>query len=118
MENETKKVLARISKLCKNNIEAFGKDYDPRWKSHSFNGGEKMKGAKAEGAGVVDMAKEILSEIKSIRSEFKKHAKNIDKILIGKKINRKEACRSAAQILKNAEEERNNDWDKNHESTY
>lgn len=67
MTAETKKVLARISKLCRENIAAFGKTYKPCWPS-----GAPMDGAKAEGRGVESLAVELLAEIRKIRREARK----------------------------------------------
>jgi len=68
----TKKALAQIAKLCRENIAAFGKAYDPRWRTYSRMGpGPPMRGAKSEGNGVTAMAKEILTEIKIIRRKIR-----------------------------------------------
>jgi uncharacterized Zn-finger protein len=53
MHRDCKKALARISKLCRENIAA-------------------MRGAKAKGDGVTDMAREILTEIRIIRREHRR----------------------------------------------
>ena len=68
MNNDCKQALARIAKLCRDNIAAFGPTYDPRW-PRTPGPGPQMKGAKAEGNGVTDMAREILIEIRTIRRE-------------------------------------------------
>ena len=62
-----KQILARIAKLCKENIDAFGENYDPK-----FPNGRRLTHAKAEGYGVASFAKEILMEIKAIRRELRK----------------------------------------------
>jgi len=62
----SKTILARITRLCRENIRAFGKTYDPRWPM-----GGKMYGAKSEGDGVTSMAREILTEIKIIRRKMR-----------------------------------------------
>ena len=77
MNKETQKVLDRISKLCQDNIDAFGDSYDPRWRTGNIKRGQ-MKGAKAEGRGVVDMAKEILTEIENIKKEDDNHHAPLD----------------------------------------
>ena len=71
---DTQKIISRISKLCKDNIKAFEK-YDPKYPS-----GAKMKGAKSESYGVIDMAKEILNEIKDIKKEERKPNKKCNNI--------------------------------------
>jgi hypothetical protein len=71
MNRDCKNALARIAKLCRENIAAFGPTYDPRtrpWQTQSA----PMKGAKAEGNGVTDMATEILTEIRLIRREHRR----------------------------------------------
>jgi len=71
MNRDCKKALARIAKLCRENVAAFGPTYDPRtrpWQKHSA----PMKGAKSEGNGVTDMAREILTEIRVIRREHRR----------------------------------------------
>ena len=78
MNRDCKKALARIAKLCRENVAAFGPTYDPRtrsWEKHSA----PMKGAKSEGNGVADMAREILTEIRLIRRE---HRRSNDKAQI------------------------------------
>jgi hypothetical protein len=67
MNRDCKKALARIAKLCRENIAAFGQAYDPRWPQ-----GGQMKGAKSEGNGVTGMAIEILTEIRLIRREHRR----------------------------------------------
>lgn len=67
---DEKQALARIAKLCRENIEAFGKNYQPKWR-----GGGLMPGAKAEGAGVAQFAQEVLTEIKSMRREMNRKRK-------------------------------------------
>ena len=66
MTRDCKKVLARIAKLCRENIAAFGQTYDPQWPQ-----GGQMKGAKSEGNGVTDMAREMLTEIRRMRREYR-----------------------------------------------
>lgn len=66
MTRDCKKALARIAKVCRENIAAFGPTYDPHWGSET-NPGPPMKGAKAEANGVTDMAREILTEIRLLR---------------------------------------------------
>jgi len=73
------KALARIAKICRENIAAFGPGYDPRWPL-----GGSMKGAKAEGNGVTDMAREILVEIKSIRREHRQRERGTTGVTWGK----------------------------------
>jgi hypothetical protein len=68
MTLDCKKALARIAKMCRENIAAFGPTYDPRW-PRKPGPGPQMKGAKAEGNGVAAMAGEILTEIRLIRRE-------------------------------------------------
>lgn len=70
MNNDCKKALARLARLCRENITAFGATYDPQWPM-----GGRMKGAKAEGNGVTDMAIEVLHEIKMIRREKRRKEK-------------------------------------------
>jgi hypothetical protein len=68
VNRDCKKALARVAKLCRENIAAFGPTYDPRsrpWQTNSA----PLKGAKSEGNGVTDMAREILTEIRLIRRE-------------------------------------------------
>ena len=71
MNRDCKKALARIAKLCRENIAAFGPTYDPRW-PRIPGPGAQMKGAKSEGNGVTDMAREILTEIRLIRREHRR----------------------------------------------
>ena len=78
MNRETKKALARIAKLCRENIDAFGTSYDPRW-PRIPGPGPQMKGAKSEGNGVTDMAREILTEIRSIRREHRRSNTGADR---------------------------------------
>ena len=68
---DCKKALARIAKLCRDNIAAFGPTYDPRRMIGNMKG-PPMKGAKAEANGVTDMAQEILDEIRMIRREHRR----------------------------------------------
>ena len=63
---KSKTILAKITRLCRENIRAFGETYDPHWPM-----GGKMNGAKSEGNGVTSMAREILTEIKIIRRKMK-----------------------------------------------
>jgi hypothetical protein len=67
LHRDCKKALARIAKLCRENIAAFGPTYNPQWPQ-----GGQMKGAKSEGNGVTDMATEILTEIRLIRREHRR----------------------------------------------
>lgn len=61
-------VLARISKLCKNNLDVYSEDnYQPKWPS-----GTLIKGARKEADGAIDSYKEILNEIRKIRLELRK----------------------------------------------
>ena len=74
MSPDCKKALSRIAKLCRTNIAAFGPAYDPRsrpWQENSA----PLKGAKAEGVGVADMAREVLTDIRLIRREIKRGEK-------------------------------------------
>jgi hypothetical protein len=70
MNKETKKALARISKVCRENIAAFGPTYDPHWRPWQKHSAP-MRGAKKEGNGVADMAREILTEIRMIRRDHR-----------------------------------------------
>jgi hypothetical protein len=67
--------LSRIAKLCRDNIAAFGKSYDPRYPAKPGQAkGRPMTGAKAEGAGVAACAEEVLAEIRAIRRENRRQA--------------------------------------------
>ena len=69
--------LTRIAKLCRENIAAFGKDYDPRYPAKPGQAkGRPMQGAKAEGAGVAACAEEVLAEIRSIRRENRRKGRS------------------------------------------
>ena len=84
MSPDCKKALARIAKLCRTNIAAFGPAYDPRsrpWQENSA----PLKGAKAEGVGVADMAREVLTDIRLIRREIKKGEKENERTWASKK---------------------------------
>jgi hypothetical protein len=72
MTRDCKKALARIAKVCHENIAAFGPTYDPHWGS-ATRPGPPMKGAKAEANGVTDMAREILTEIRLLRRAQRRH---------------------------------------------
>lgn len=72
MTRDCKKALARIAKVCRENIAAFGPTYDPHW-GRATRPGPPMKGAKAEANGVTDMAREILTEIRLIRRAQRRH---------------------------------------------
>ncbi len=73
MNRDCKKTLARIAKLCRENVAAFGPTYDPRWPRPRIHGpGPQMQGAKSEGNGVADMAREVLAEIRLIRREHRR----------------------------------------------
>lgn len=74
MNRDCKIVLARIAKLCRENVAAFGKSYNPRWRPWQLHSAP-MKGAKAEGRGVADMAREVLAEIRTIRREHRRAKK-------------------------------------------
>ena len=77
MNRDCKKALARIAKLCRENIAAFGPTYDPRW-PRIPGPGPQMTGAKSEGNGVTDMAREMLAEIRMIRREHSRSNSRID----------------------------------------
>jgi hypothetical protein len=66
MNNDCKRALSRISRICRDNIKAFN-GYKPLW----GNRGPVMTGAVAEARGTVIAANEILTEIKAIRREHR-----------------------------------------------
>ena len=67
-------MFKRLSKICQDNIDAFGDNYKPLTRPDNPHSAP-MKGAKCEGRGVCDMAREVLIEIKMIRRENRKKAR-------------------------------------------
>ena len=71
MNRDCKKALARLAKICRDNIAAFGKGYDPRTRPWDKNSAP-LRGAKSQGSGICQASDEILTEIRCIRLEHRR----------------------------------------------
>ncbi len=71
MNRDCKQALARLAKICRDNIVAFGEGYDPRSRPDDPHS-RPLRGAKSQGSGICQASDEILTEIRVIRMEHRR----------------------------------------------